>query len=89
MPPLFACFPVCLTFVALAVVGLLVMVAGMYSSGANPTDAEAPPEMRSSVDDANTGPPRWWVIVAIFAAVLAAGVLLALISPDMDGLRPR
>jgi hypothetical protein len=87
MTPLFACFPVCLTFVALAVLGLLVMVAGLYSSGANASDPAA--AMRSSVDDADTGPPRWWVIVAIFVVVFVAGVLLALISPDMDGLRPR
>jgi hypothetical protein len=84
---LLACFPVCLTFAAIAVIGLLVVVAGLYSSGAGEPDPSA--AMQSSLDETETGPPRWWVVVVIFAAVLLAGILLALISPDMDGLRPR
>ena len=89
MPPLFACFPVCLTFVALVVLGLLVLATGMYSSAEKRKDAAPALEMRSSLDNSATGPPRWWVIVAIFAAVVVMWGILALIAPDMVGLWPR
>ena len=40
MAPLFACFPVCLTFVAIGIVGMLVVALGMY----NRTPLEDRPE---------------------------------------------
>lgn len=32
MTPLFACFPVCLTFVSIAIIGLIVVVFGLSNS---------------------------------------------------------
>ena len=87
--PLFACFPVCLTFVALAVIGLLVVATGMYSRAEQQRDTGPAVESRSLLDDSETGPPRWWIIVAIFASLILIWGFMTLISADMKGLWPR
>jgi hypothetical protein len=74
MPPLFACFPVCLTFVALGVLALLVFVTGMVGAGPGASASDRPiPEPEYEL----TGPPRWWVTALIFIAV---GIIFFLLN---------
>ena len=80
MPPLYACFPVCLTFVALGVLALLIFVTGMVGPGPGATDEVETP--RPLDGDGPTGPPAWWVIVLIFAAVAAAFFFLNWVGAD-------
>jgi hypothetical protein len=74
MPPLFACFPVCMTFVALVIVGAAVVVFGMSTAAPNP-DRPAPPDDPSR--SGTTGPPPWWTLPLMLLA-LALLLLLAL-----------
>jgi hypothetical protein len=81
MTPLFACFPVCLTFVALGIVALLVVVTGMVGPGPgasadSPEDSTPPPGQNPG-----TGPPPWWVAL-IFLAVALIFVLLNWVAAD-------
>ena len=81
MSPLFACFPVCLTFIALGLLALLVFVTGMVGPGpgaaAGPGDGPVPERYQGP-----TGPPPWWVILLIFAAVTAAFFVLNWVGAD-------
>ncbi len=65
MTPLLACIPVCLTFVSIAIIGLVVVVFGM--SNRVPTD-EQPEETETT---ASPPPPLW-----VFPLVLLAVILL-------------
>ena len=59
MTPLFACFPVCLTFVAIGIVGLIVVGFGMY----NRTPLEDRPDSANEPSRyGTTGPPPWWTL---------------------------
>jgi hypothetical protein len=75
MTPLFACFPVLLTFFALA---FLALTTGMVKAEDTQKDPLALPE-EVPLDD-NAGPPKWWVIALIFAAVGLLSIALAMIS---------
>lgn len=76
MPPLFGCFPVCMTLTAIGLVGALVVVTGAVKS--IPGDNEAPPaETRPGY-----GPPRWWAIVLIAVAVASVYVLIWWLADD-------
>lgn len=77
MTPLYACFPICLTFVALAVLGMLVFVTGVYSREQLPDAAPAP------TDEGPSGRPPLWVAVLIFVAVLLHFVLLLWLWPEL------
>lgn len=79
--PLFACFPVCLTFAALGVLGLLVLVTGLYSRGLpqeEPEESGAPP-----VEERPSGRPPLWVVLLIFAAVLIHFVVALWLWPEL------
>jgi hypothetical protein len=81
MPPLVACFPVCLTFVALGLLALLVLATGMVGPAPGAAEGEdaAPPAFRG---DGPTGPPPWWVVVLIVLAVVASFFFLNWIGAD-------
>ena len=81
MTPLFACFPVCLTFVALAFVALLVMATGMLGPGADPDPPAAP--VAEEPPDPATGPPSALVFVLIFAAFFLPFLLLLWLFPEL------
>lgn len=83
MFPLFACFPICLSFVALAVIGLVVVIAGMHKSGATPGDEPAPGEPRDHAPQIQSGRPPAWVMVLIFVVVLLHFVLLLWFWPEL------
>ncbi len=81
MTPLFACFPVCMTFVALGILAVLVIATGVVGPGSgadpDPLDTAAP-----EPNYGTTGPPRWWVVVLIFAAVVVVFLLLNWAAAD-------
>lgn len=68
MTPLLACFPMCLTFVALAVLGLLVLATGAYSRVMPAGEPEEP--AADPPDGSESGRPPLWVAALIFAVVL-------------------
>ena len=68
--PLFACFPMCWTFLALGLVGVVVYVAGMTGPAADPP---AP-----TVEPAGPRPP-YWVLPATAAVIVAVLALLSLV----------
>jgi hypothetical protein len=79
MTPLFACFPVCLTFVAIGILGLIVVVLGMYNRAPLEDRPEAADEpSRYGV----TGPPPWWVLPLMLLAVAAVMLVLAWYWPE-------
>ena len=71
MSPLFACFPVCMTFVSLGLVGVI-----MYFAGAGRTEL-APP----TSNEPQHRPPYWIAPVVL----LAATIILLLLSLVTDG----
>ena len=81
MTPLFACFPVCMTLVALGILALLVIATGVVGPGpgASPEELDAG---TPAPDDGPTGPPPWWVVVLIFAAVAVVFLLLNYVAAD-------
>jgi hypothetical protein len=82
MSPVFACFPVCLTFVALGILALLVFITGMVGPGPGATADADETAAAPRYDDRATGPPPWWVIVLIFTAVAAAFFFLNWVGAD-------
>ena len=79
MTPLFACFPVCLTFVAIGIVGVLVVAMGMY----NRTPLDDKPEPASGPSPYGvTGPPPWWVFPLMLLAVALVMLVLAWYWPE-------
>ena len=79
MAPLFACFPVCLTFVAIGIVGAIVVALGMY----NRTPLEDRPEPANTRSPYGvTGPPPWWVLPLMMLAVALVMLALAWYWPE-------
>jgi hypothetical protein len=79
MTPVFACFPVCLTFVAIAVVGALVVALGMY----NRTPLDPLPESENEPSRyGTTGPPPWWVLPLMFLVLTVVMLVLAWYWPE-------
>jgi hypothetical protein len=77
MTPLFACFPVCIFFVGLAIIGLIVIIFDVANR--IPGDDQKPrPEDVVPTTGEKTGPPPWWVIVLLFvgAALIFMGIWL-------------
>lgn len=78
MTPLFARFPVCLTFVAIGIVGLIVVALGMY----NRTPLEDPEPADGPSRYGVTGPPPWWVLPLMLLAVTVVMLVLAWYWPE-------
>jgi len=87
MSPLFACFPVCLTFVGIGILALLIFATGMVGPGAGAVGNETETATPGPVYGA-TGPPAWWVVLLIFLAVLLAFLSLDWIGADWQPRRP-
>ena len=79
MTPLFACFPVCLTFVAIGIVGAIVVALGMYNH--TPLDERPEPANEPPRYDA-TGPPPWWTFPLMLLAVVLVMLVLAWYWPE-------
>jgi len=82
MTPLFACIPVCLSFIALGVVGLfVVLIMGTNHEGPNaPVDAIPSADTEA---DPNPGRPPLWVVALIFVVVLLHFALLLWVWPEL------
>ena len=81
MTPLFACFPVCMTFVGIALVGLVVVVLDL----ANRPPADEQPASGPATDPAatgKTGPPPWWVMVLMVVAIAVTMLVLRWYWPE-------
>ncbi len=77
MTPLFACFPVCLTFVAIGIVGVIVVALGMYNRAPiDPAPADEPSRYGT------TGPPPWWVLPFMMLVLTAVMLMLAWYWPE-------
>ena len=73
-----ACVPVCWTFAALFLIGVL-----MYAAGAGRGDPDETPAATLDPSTAGrSGPPPWWVIVLIFVGVVGGMLLLSLVNAD-------
>ena len=79
MTPLFGCIPVCMSFVAIGIVGVVVVVFGL--SNPTPTDGP-PPDYDAPSRYGRTGPPPWWVFVLMMAVLWASVLVVALIWPE-------
>ncbi|MCE9565368.1 MAG: hypothetical protein K8U57_25320 [Planctomycetes bacterium] len=79
MTPLFACFPVCMTFVAIGIVGLVVVLI----MGTNREGPNAPVDAIQTDTDTDPGFPPWWVVVLIFAVVLLHFAFLLWLWPEL------
>lgn len=78
MTPLFACFPVCLTFVAIGIVGAIVVALGMY----NRTPIDRPADADEPSRYGTTGPPPWWVLPLMMLVLTAVMLVLAWYWPE-------
>jgi hypothetical protein len=79
---LFACFPVCLTFVGLAILALLVIATGVVGPGPESRGEEGIEVPIQPRGDGPTGPPPWWVVSLIFLAVALSFFFLNWIGAD-------
>jgi hypothetical protein len=70
----FACLPVCLTFLALGVLGLIVVATGAYH-------ALDPPDPAQPTGPGERAPP-WWVFVLIPTAAVVLTLLVIWAAPD-------
>jgi hypothetical protein len=79
MTPLFACFPVCLTFVAIGIVMVIVVACGMANRVPG-DDAPAPDAAPARAGAA--GPPPWWVLPLMLLALTLVMLALAWYWPE-------
>ena len=81
MTPLFACFPVCMTFAVLALIAVVVIVFDL--SNRIPGD-DQPAAAPTTPADPNRkmGPPPWWVFPLMLLAVILSTLLAAWIWPE-------
>ena len=76
MTPLFACFPVCLTFVAIGIVGVIVVASGMYNRA--PLPGEEVPE----ADGPPSGRPPLWVLPLMMLVLTLVMLVLNWLWPE-------
>ena len=67
MTPLFACFPVCMTFGVLVFLAVVIVVFDLAHR--IPGDDQAEPAVASRLAGQRMGPPPWWVFPLMLLAV--------------------
>jgi hypothetical protein len=77
MTPLFACFPVCLTFVAIGIIGVIALLCGLTNR--LPEDDAPPPE---PVTTAGSGPPPLWVLPLMLLVLTVVMLVLGWYWPE-------
>jgi hypothetical protein len=83
MTPLFACFPVCLTFVSIAIIGVIVVVCDM----SNRVSTDEQPELADDAQTATvppsaTGLPPLWVFPVTLLVLAVVLLVLAWYWPE-------
>ena len=73
MSPLLACVPGCLTFVSLALVGVILYLAGAGAGAPGQTEADGAPA-------APARRPPYWVAPAVLLVVVLVLLLLSLVT---------
>ena len=79
MTPLFACLPVCMTFIGLALVAVLVVALDLTNRAAVAKQSE---DEGAPASPGKTGPPPWWVMVLMVVAIAVTMVVLAWYWPE-------
>ena len=82
MPPLLACFPVCLTFTIMALFGIALVILGVGRDvPVSPPEPPDPSRVARRMGTAtDTGPPPWWVFALMCAALVALLFVLNAVS---------
>ncbi|AMV27106.1 hypothetical protein VT84_22075 [Gemmata sp. SH-PL17] len=80
MTPLFACFPVCMTFTVIVFLALVVVVFDLANRIPGDDEPTAPPVPRDPKQ--KMGPPPWWVFPLMLLAVAAFMAVCAWIWPE-------
>jgi len=78
MAPLFACFPVCLLFVAIAIIAGIVAIFDL----AHRIPGDGHPGHTTSHLAEKTGPPPWWVMVLMIVVIVGVMIALAWYWPE-------
>lgn len=90
MPPAFACFPVCSTFLALGLLGVVVVLAGWHRSAGQPADPSALAAASATAPQTDAAGPGLapdrppfppWLFVALPAAVVLLTALVGWLGP--------
>lgn len=90
MPPAFACFPVCSTFLALGLIGVVVVLAGWHRTAGRPAAPSAPPAAPAGLPETDAAGPGLvpdrppfppWLFVALPAAVIILTALVGWLGP--------
>lgn len=79
MTPLFACLPVCMTFIGLALVAVVVVAMDLTNRAAVAKQSE---DEGAPAAQGKTGPPPWWVMVLMVVAIAVTMVVLAWYWPE-------
>ncbi len=80
MAPLFACFPVCMTFAVICFIALLVVIFDVANRIPGDDEPATPGEPR--IPGQKMGPPPWWVFPLMVLAVAAAMLVFAHFWPE-------
>jgi len=78
MTPLFGCFPVCLTFVSIAIIGVVVVVFGL----SNRVSTDDQPEPIDRAAQRASGLPPLWVFPVTLLILAVVMLVLAWYWPE-------
>jgi predicted MFS family arabinose efflux permease len=68
---LFACVPICYTFAALGIIGLIVVITGAHHLEKIDQQSD-----EKTTTEPGYGPPRWWVMVLLFVVIIGHFLLI-------------
>jgi len=80
MTPLFACFPVCMMFVALGILAVAILILDVVNRvprDDRPANAIAPRDPKQVM-----GPPPWWVLPVMMLVLTLVMLVLAWYWPE-------
>jgi hypothetical protein len=80
MTPLFACLPVCMTFIGIAILAAIVIIFDVANR--IPGDDQPAPATAEESPLGKTGPPPWWVMVLMVVAIVVVMLALAWYWPE-------
>lgn len=80
MSPLLACFPVCMMFVAIGILGVVILAFGLGNR--IPGDDELQTAITPRDPNQKMGPPPWWVFPLMLLAVTLLMLVFAWCWPE-------